>query len=1407
MTAALAGVLLVIGAGRADAQVTVSRQAEAREIARQKGWIVRQETPTGVIEIKAIVNGVPKYYITHNAVAADSISTDAVLPGGSSGLGLTGSSVILGVWDGGGVRTTHQEFGGRATQMDSPSATHYHSTHVAGTMIASGVVAAAKGMSPSASLRCWDWDNDTTEMANAAAGGLRVSNHSYGFSTGWTYNSSYGEWFWYGDVTVSTVEDNWFGLYTSYSAELDDLAVDYPYYLICKSAGNDRNDDGPGAGGGHYYYNPSSGYWEWSTTTRDPDGDYDSLGSECVAKNILAVGAVEDVVGGYSGTGSVTMSSFSSWGPTDDGRIKPDICGNGVGLYSAIDDSNSSYYDLSGTSMSSPNVSGSMGVLIQHWRSTHPTEGDMRSATLKGLVIHTADETGSANGPDYRFGWGLMNTLKAANTITADVTQSLTISEQTLSSGGSFTLPLTTDGSTPLRVTLSWTDPAGTPPGNLLNPTNAMLVNDLDVRLVRTSPATTFYPWVLNPASPSAAATTGDNSRDNVEQVVVSSPGANSFTLSVTHKGTLSGGSQAFSLIITGASTIGETECDDDDDCSDGLWCTGTETCDDGHCQPGTAPDCSDAFSCTVDSCNDVTDQCDHDLAAGTCLIDDTCYDSGDSNPANDCQACIPATSGSAWTNKSAGSACGDAGNTACDNPDTCDGSGTCLPNLEPGGTECRPAAGICDVAEFCTGSDPDCPTDAFQPSGTPCPDGLFCNGDDTCDANGVCQPGEDPCPGQACRESDDTCVDCVEDGDCDDGVFCNGAETCDGNGTCQPGSDPCPGQICRESDDACIDCLTDEDCDDGNPCNGAETCNEPTGACQAGSCDEEVTVLDAHFDSDANGFAYQDDVFGTSLPNYAAGTYEASGGYAGGGVRVYLGPGSTGGATSGGWSASFTLTEATTVTVNVRHRLLLGAGYETNEYGETILTIDGTRYGNDTNTSLKHMVGNGNGGSTDDSGWLFDEFAISLAAGPHTVIVGAYNNNATYSDEWTEAFFDDVVIIAMYGGQCECDDGLFCNGAETCVGEVCQPGTDPCPGQLCREADDTCVDCLVDGDCDDGQFCNGAETCDPNGSCQPGSDPCPGQLCRESDDTCVECLADADCSDTNTCTTDTCADGTCVHTPVMDGTSCDDGNACNVGETCQAGVCGGGAAPDCSAFNEQCREASCDPAGMEGNCEVLVPFHEGLPCDDGQTCNIGETCQAGACTGGGAPDCSSFDGQCRAASCDPAGTEGNCDIFTPVNEGLPCDDLQFCTIDEVCLAGECTGSENTCDDDVECTVDSCDEQADACVNVPDDEFCANDLFCDGVETCDADLGCLPGEYPCDAGEWCEETGDTCVLHGDGDFDGDADVDLKDFAAFQECFGLAGTGACAAGNLTGTDATIDLDDLTAFVTVLESGGP
>ena len=134
-----------------------------------------------------------------------------------------------------------------------------------------------------------------------------------------------------------------------------------------------------------------------STAARAPDGDYDCISTYGIAKNILTVGAVEDIVGGYTQPGDVVSTSFSSWGPADDGRIKPDICANGIQLRSTVSASTTGYGNMSGTSAAAPSVTGSLALLQQHYNNLHGSL--MRADTLKALVIHTADEAGANDGP------------------------------------------------------------------------------------------------------------------------------------------------------------------------------------------------------------------------------------------------------------------------------------------------------------------------------------------------------------------------------------------------------------------------------------------------------------------------------------------------------------------------------------------------------------------------------------------------------------------------------------------------------------------------------------------------------------------------------------------------------------------------------------------------------------------------------------------------------------------------------------------------------------------------------------------------------------------------------------------------------------------------------------------------
>ncbi len=503
------------------------KKAEALEFARINDIPVTFEAEGRFFELQYILDGIPQYYVTHNANAAISISTDDVYSGGGAGLSLSGSGITPRSWDAGAVLTTHQEYGGRVVMGDGATTTHYHSTHVAGTIMASGVVPSAKGMAYAANLRAFDWNSDQVEMANEAANGCLMSNHSYGFGRGWTWTGS--SYVWYGNSSISSTEDYQFGFYNSYSQDYDQIAYNAPNYLICVSAGNDR-DEGPG-------------------TSPPNDGPYDCVADYAVSKNTLTVAAVNDVSGGYGGPGSVVMSSFSSWGPADDGRIKPDISANGVGLYSTFNGSNTDYSSISGTSMSCPSVTGSLALLQEHYENLNGTGNFMTAATTKALVIHTADECGTITGPDYEFGWGLMNTRSAADKITEDQTGDV-ISELVLNNGGTYTRNIQALGTEPLKVTIVWTDVPGTPVAAQLDPLDPMLVNDLDLRL--TNGGSTYYPWKLNRNSPTSAATnSGENNVDNVEVVYIASPVAGTYTITVDHD-SFSGASQAFSMIISG---------------------------------------------------------------------------------------------------------------------------------------------------------------------------------------------------------------------------------------------------------------------------------------------------------------------------------------------------------------------------------------------------------------------------------------------------------------------------------------------------------------------------------------------------------------------------------------------------------------------------------------------------------------------------------------------------------------------------------------------------------------------------------------------------------------------------------------------------------------------------------------
>jgi hypothetical protein len=536
------------------------QKAEAVRIATEKGWVIKKNLRGGgLMEIMNIgSNGIPEYYITDNLNAAITSGTSDLWADSSSGLDLDGAGFLIGEWDGGKVRRHHQEFHVgtyfRITFGDDASDLLDHSTHVAGTLIASGHDHDAHGMAPAALLHTYDWNDDLSEMADAYADDdLTLSNHSYGFIRGWHQDEDNGLWYWYGDIEISQTEDYLFGFYEDHARIWDSLAYQCPYYLIVKSAGNDRGEYHSGS---HLVlYN---GQWIGSDVEREKDGGtdgYDCMGNQGVAKNLLIVGAVADIPGGYTGPGDVSVLSFSNWGPTDDGRIKPDIVANGSGLYSAFSANDQAYDDLSGTSMASPTVCGTIALLQDYYQSLH-SGNYMRSSTVKALIINTAYECGTYAGPDYSYGWGLLNSAGAANLITQDDVEGDLINLYNLFNNEIEIYIYYSTGNTPVNVTICWTDPPGTPPSPALNPTALMLVNDLDMRIVRTG-GSTYYPWKKSPVTPALPAITGDNYRDNVEKITIATPPPGEYTISVDHKGTIS--NQYYSMVISGLTSTRPT--------------------------------------------------------------------------------------------------------------------------------------------------------------------------------------------------------------------------------------------------------------------------------------------------------------------------------------------------------------------------------------------------------------------------------------------------------------------------------------------------------------------------------------------------------------------------------------------------------------------------------------------------------------------------------------------------------------------------------------------------------------------------------------------------------------------------------------------------------------------------------
>ena len=478
----------------------------------------------------------PKWEPGNNATRAWIDSDD--LDGAGYG-NADGTNVDILIYDVGWVRSTHQELTGRVTQRDASCTVGDHPTHVACTTSASGVVAAATGhannmhallsdcMSTDTGMYYYTdpgelqsdltYAKDTWSPAGGDADGAELLNASVGTNTapnGWpcVWEGNYGP--------TAVILDNMVRGDTAASGK----------FIAVWSNGNDR---GGTARCGDTYH-----------TTAPP----------ACAKNPINVGATNK--------NADTMTSFSSWGPCDDGRIKPVIsapgCATSGGIYSCLATRDNAYDGTyCGTSMASPAVVGVVAELIEYCRaqglSYCPASGEFWPSSAKALLMHAAVDLGNA-GPDYQYGYGRIDADATADLITDNAGTDPDFRQEQITNHGEVdSYQITVSGSpAQLKVSLAWDDEAATMQAL------RKLVNDLDLEVVAPN-ATVYRPYILDPNNPANAATTGVDSVNNQEQVVVSSPANGTWTIRVIGK-TVPAAPQDYTIVFPNAYTTAPSQ-------------------------------------------------------------------------------------------------------------------------------------------------------------------------------------------------------------------------------------------------------------------------------------------------------------------------------------------------------------------------------------------------------------------------------------------------------------------------------------------------------------------------------------------------------------------------------------------------------------------------------------------------------------------------------------------------------------------------------------------------------------------------------------------------------------------------------------------------------------------------------
>ena len=480
--------------------------------------------------------------------------------------GLTGAGVAVSLFELAEGQASHVEFGGRVTQFATggSSGDKQHATHVMGTIGAAGLRADAKGMAPAVSISQYKvtlgangqplYHNQKDQ--DLAPRGIVADNNSWGYVVGWS--TSGGSWVW-----EDTAE--FYGAYDyEYTAPIDQISRDRNI-LFVHSAGNE-GDDGPAGTWGEHRHNDEEGNPDLTkmycyskdatgndcpaptcaagptceTTKHHPATPFDTFSLTGAAKNVLAVGAV-DTEG--------NLLALSSRGPAKDGRVKPDVVARGAFVVSTVP--TNSYATASGTSMASPVVTGIAALLAQQWRRTFVTSPT--PAELKALIIAGASDYGNV-GPDYSYGFGLVNARESIDYIVDDGGKKDHVRSVPIAQGQTYEMPIIVSAGEIVRVVLHWSDPAIFLPPDQVHTAKA-LVNDLDLRVSGPTgqlvlPAV-FSPWVLDKANVTAPATRGVNTVDNTEVVDFSNAAPGAYRIFVTGTSVAQGPQMA--TIVTSA--------------------------------------------------------------------------------------------------------------------------------------------------------------------------------------------------------------------------------------------------------------------------------------------------------------------------------------------------------------------------------------------------------------------------------------------------------------------------------------------------------------------------------------------------------------------------------------------------------------------------------------------------------------------------------------------------------------------------------------------------------------------------------------------------------------------------------------------------------------------------------------